>query len=373
MGRLTLIFLLLVFVHPAFGWHTNTHLNITRDAISVMPPELKQKFEANPKFVEAGIRDPDELIKDFQNHYYIPGTKEGGALDRIDKIIRTIEMKMKDPGNIDAAKHFCLLAHYIADLWSPESLIKRDTMSNQDYMQNHDIIAVFEGYQKPIANYREYLEARSAWRWKLENSEAISSLLYSEAVNDIALIWLSLWQQSGHTVEPMQASIIDHTQGALVVNFEAAMKQEALDTANTASKFQAAFDEKEREQMYLKLLGHKQETERLSETLTPADESLATQRMMRDQARLESFKNPKPEFSVLESSIKPVGDGSFFVARIKNKGQKAVDYLSLIYSGRAGTLAEINNFKPGQIVKVEVMLPANASKENIRFNFSLAE
>jgi hypothetical protein len=373
MGRIVFVVLpLLLFAFPVFGWHTNTHVLITTDAISVMPPELKKIFDERKQFIKSGIGDPDEVLKDFQNHYYIPGV-EGGGLDRIDKIIRIIEMKLKDPKNLDAPKHFCLLAHYIADLWSPETLIKRDTMSNIDYIQNHDIVVVFEGYEKPITNYREYLEARSKWRWTLENSENVSSLLYSEAVNDIAQVWLSLWQQSGKTVSPLPVSVIDHTKGALMVNFEEVMKQEVLDTATTATKFQRTYDETEREKMYLKLVDHKNETERISETLAPTDESYATQRMMRDQAKLESFKNPKPEFSVLESSIKQVGNDSHFVARIRNKGQKEVKYLSLLYAGKAGALAEINNFKPGQIVKVEATLPANASKENIRFNFSLAE
>jgi hypothetical protein len=372
MGRLLFIFLLFVFVHPAFAWHTNTHLHMTRDAISLMPPDLQKKFHENTKFVQSGIYDPDDMLKDYQNHYYIPGT-EGGGLDRVEKIIRTIEMKLKDPKNVDAGKHFCLLAHYIADLWNPESLIKRETLDNHDYVMNHDIVVVFEGYQKPISNYREYLDARSRWRWKLENSEEISSLLYSEAVNDIAQVWLSLWQQSGKTVGPMQASIIEHKIGALQVNFEAVMKQEVLDAGATATKLNKAYDEKEREQLYLKMVDHKQEGERLSETMVPADESLANQRMLRDQAKLESFKNPKPEFMVLESSMKQIGNDSYFVARIHNKGQKEVQYLSLVYSGRSGALAEINNFKPGQIVKVEATLPANSSKENIRFNFSLAE
>ena len=373
MGRfIFILFVLLAVTYPAYGWHTNTHQHITRDAINVMPPDFKKLFNDRPQFVESGITDPDEILKDYQNHYYVPGV-EGGGLDRIDKVIRTIEMKLKDPKNVDVPKHFCILAHYIADLWSPEVLIKHDTMSNIDYVQNHDIVAVFEGYQQPISNYREYLEKRSRWRWTLENSDGISSLLFSEAVNDIAQVWLSLWQQSGKTVSPLHFSIIDHTKGALQVNFEAAMKQEALDAATTATNFQAAADEKEREKMYLKLVDHKDETERLSGTLIPADESLAHQRMMRDQAKLESFKNPKPEFSVLESSLKQVGERSVFVARIRNKGLKEVQYLSLVYSGRAGTLAEVNNFKPGQIVKVEATLPANASKENIRFNFSLAE
>jgi hypothetical protein len=372
MGRLLFIFLAFVFVQPAFAWHTNTHLHMTRDAISVMPPDLQKELQENPKFVQSGIYDPDDIIRDYQNHYYVPGT-EGGGLDRIEKIIKILEMKLKDPKNIDAPKHFCVLAHYIADLWNPESLIKRETTSNTSFVLNHDIVVVFEGYQKPIANYREYLEARSRWRWKLENSEGISSLLYSEAVNDIAMIWLSLWQQSGKSVEPIQAKVIEHKMGALQVNFEAVMKQEVLDTAATAAKFNKVYDEKEREQLYLKMVDHKQEGERLSETIAPADESLAQQRMMRDQAKLEEFKNPKPEFSVLESSMKQIGNNSYFVARIHNKGQREVQYLSLLYAGRSGTLAEINNFKPGQIVKVEATLPANASKENIRFNFSLAE
>src|SRR5207249_10188239 len=97
---------------------------------------------------------------------------------------------------------------------------KRSTAPDKDFVINHDIVVAFEGYSGPIENIHDYLKNRSEWRWKLEDSPAVSTLLYSEAVNDIARVWLTLWQQTGKTVAPMSASMMEHKLRALDVNFE---------------------------------------------------------------------------------------------------------------------------------------------------------
>ncbi len=228
MGKVwCVLFVFILFSMPVHAWHTNTHYQMTKDAASLMPEELQKILTSNKRFVEAGIKDPDEMIRDWQNHYYIPTQPpDGGGLDRVEKIVKIVQTKLQGSNQLDVGKQFCYLAHYIADLWSPEKLIKADVNADVDFVQNENIVVLFEGYSKPIENYRDYFQTRSLWRWRLENSAEVSRILYSEAVNDIARVWLSLWQQSGKTVAPVQGGVIEHKKGALKINFERMLIEE---------------------------------------------------------------------------------------------------------------------------------------------------
>src|SRR5262245_55097357 len=107
MSRRLLFFVFASFFAPALvhAWHVNTHLQMTRDAISLMPPEFQKSFTEHQKYVETGIKDPDEVLRDWQNHYYIPGPKpEGGAIDRIEKISQVILTKFQNSSSTDVSK-----------------------------------------------------------------------------------------------------------------------------------------------------------------------------------------------------------------------------------------------------------------------------
>ena len=135
---------------PALAWHTNTHLQMTRDAFQFMPADFQKFFKDNIKVLQPGVRDPDEVLGDFQNHYYLADTHEGGAIDRINSIISILETKLETGKDREAARQFCYLAHYIGDLWTPESLIKKDQRPNQNFIFDTAIVVLFEGYQYPI-------------------------------------------------------------------------------------------------------------------------------------------------------------------------------------------------------------------------------
>jgi hypothetical protein len=89
------LFIFLLISTPVYSWHSNTHLQITRDAAMFMPADFQKFFKDNRKIMAPGVRDPDEVIGDFQNHYYLPDKHEGGALDRIDSIISHSRNKAK--------------------------------------------------------------------------------------------------------------------------------------------------------------------------------------------------------------------------------------------------------------------------------------
>jgi len=356
------ILVFLICVSPAFAWHTNTHLQMTRDAIALMPPEFRQQFLQHKEYVEAGIKDPDELLKDWQNHYYIPTTPpEGGAIDRIDKLIGVVQMKFKNSTAVDTSKQLCYLAHYIADLWTPEALIKSSTASDAEFVQNNNIMVLFEGYKEPITNFHEYFQKRAEWRWRLENSKNVSSLLYSEAVNDIAKTWLTLWQQSGKSVEPMDVKVLAHKQGTLSVNYERLLADETY----------SWYDDKSAGKSYLdRYAAEKKEYERLKEGARPSDTTLIARAELRNQDARLSQINPKAPFQMLETSLKTMGDKCYFVARVFNKGDQEIPSVAFMYPGVKGPAAMVKNLKAGMVAKIEAILPADATKEQIQLIFS---
>ena len=359
--HLALVFVLLAV--PAFGWNVNTHLQMTRDAVSLMPEEFRKTFTEHQKFVESGIKDPDLLLKDWQNHYYIPAIPEGGALDRIDKLVEVVQRKFKNSTAIDTSKQLCYLAHYIADLWTPEPISKGAPIEDPNLLSNYNLVVLYEGFRQPIDNFHEYFERRSQWRWRLENSKEIIPLLYSEAVNDIARAWLTLWQQAGHTVEPQKVALVEHKKGALNVNFERLLLEEAY----TWDQWDIEGD------WYDKYQSHYHEVDRLAANVAPTDDQMAAQAQRRTQETKLSKLSPDAPFEMLETSLRTIGDKSYLVGRIRNKSRTERPLLSLMYPGIRGPIAQIKNFQPGQVSKFEAVLPADASKDKIQLIYPADE
>ena len=365
MGKVLFVLAILcVFALPVQGWHINTHYQMTKDAASLMPPELQKILTANKKFVEAGIKDPDEMIRDWQNHYYIPSTPpDGGGLDRVDKIVKIVQIKLKGGNQLDVGKQFCYLAHYIADLWNPEKLIKGDVNTNLDFVQNENIVVLFEGYSTPIENYREYFHTRSQWRWRLENTPEVSRILYSEAVNDIARTWLSLWQQSGKTVEPVRAGMIEHKKGALHINFERMLLEEmySWDAIDAESSYEDG------------VIAKYKEVDRLRSNVLPDAGAGVAAAEVRNQEQWMARVSPQAPFEMLETSLKTVGDKAYLIARVRNKSQAEIPSLAFMYPGVKGPAALVTNIRAGDVVKVQAFLPANAERGKIQMVFASAE
>jgi hypothetical protein len=352
--------LLTFCVTPLFAWHTNTHLQMTRDAIALMPEEFQKVFKEHLKLTEAGIKDPDDLIKDWQNHYYIPtNPPEGGALDHIDKLIKTVQIKMKSGNYNEMSKQFCYLAHYIGDLWEPESLIKKSTIPDMSFVENNDLFIVFDGYDKPIENFHDYFQKRSQWRWRLENTPQVSTLLYNEAVNDIAKTWLTLWQESGKTVAKIGPKMIEHNKEAMNVNFERLLTEE-----------QRTFDTYGEPNIMDAYEARKKEIERLQQNVDPSTEAMIAKAELRKEQEQLSKLNPKAPFRMVESSIRTIGDQAYFVARVRNKSEVEIPSIAFMYPGVKGPAALVMGLKPGQVAKIEAVLPANATKEQIQLIFS---
>lgn len=347
---------------PVFAWHTNTHLQMTRDAINLMPADFQQMFAQNIQYMQPGIQDPDAVLRDYQNHYYLPYKKEGGAIDRIESIIPIIQTKLKAGNNRDAVKQFCYLAHYIADLWTPESLIKRDQGPNDDFVANTRIIVLFEGYEQPIKNYKSYFQNRSSWRWTFENSESVYSLLYNEAVNDITNTWLSVWQGSGKSIQTLPPLMIEHSKETFRLAYD-------LVGTNPPERVRlCGLNQAQREKvLYEQALDEQYAEEKAIEQATDNSEAIAE---ARGRLALQALLNPRPELSILENSLKTVGSHSFFVARMRNIGTKPIKYFSVNYRADGKKLVEVQDFKPGEVVKIISVLPPNATREQLQYSYS---
>lgn len=355
------IFLIATCCH---AWHVNTHLQMTRDAIAIMPPDLQAIFTEHQKFVEAGIREPDEVLKDWQNHYYIPSNPpEGGGIDRVEKLAGVIQAKLKGGNTLDVSRQFTYIAHYIADLWTPEYLIKKNTAPDQQFTQENEILVFFSGYKEPIENLREYFTRRVEWRWRIENSKQVSTLLYSEAVEDIARTWLTLWQQSGHAVDPVKAASIYHKRGALAVNFERLL----LEEGEHWDMWKVEGDSMDRS------AAHYDEMNRLSESVVPSDAAMAARAQIRNQNTKLSDLNPDAPFKMIETSLRPIGDKNYLVVRMRNQGKQEISSLSLMYPGIKGPMAQVQNFKPGQVILMEGWMPGDSKKDALRVVFSTAQ
>jgi len=366
MKRILFVCLFLcIWTIPAFAWHTNTHLQMTRDALSLMPPDFQKIFTEHMQYTESGIKDPDEVLKDWANHYYIPAIPEGGALDRIDKLITLVQTKFKSGNTLDASRQLCYVAHYIGDLWTPEDLIKKSTAPNRDFVINNDIVVAFEGYSGPIENIHDYLKSRSEWRWKLEDSKDVSTLLYSEAVNDIARVWLTLWQQTGKTVPPMAASMMEHKLRALDVNFERLLLEEKyMSSTWTENYYESKTNSMDAYD------AQKKEIERLNSNVNPTSSQLIASFQVRNEQQMLSNMAVDAPFKMLETSLRTIGDKSYFVARLRNRSKETIPSVAFMYPGVRGAAALVKDLQPGHVTKIDAVLPANASKDQLQVIFA---
>ena len=354
-ASLTIALIILCLPLPALAWHTNTHLQMTRDAYSFMPADFQKFFKDNIKVLEPGVRDPDEVLGDFQNHYYLADTHEGGGINRIDSIISTLETKLKTGKDREAARQFCYLAHYIGDLWTPESLLKKDQRPNQNFIFDTPIIVLFEGYQYPINNFQGYFQERSSYRWTLENSGNISSLLYSEAVNDIAQAWLSVWHRSGKSIKPIDPLMIAHNKEQIPIVYDE-LPPEAVQKAKLHALIQKQKEKKDPKAAQAEKIAAQNAAKKLED-------------FQKTNAIVKPLLSPGPELGVLESSLKTIGNDTYFVARLLMKGSRPIKNFSVSCRGQEKNLIEVEDYNPGEVVKIQTILPGNITKNDLQYRY----
>jgi hypothetical protein len=203
-----------------------------------------------------------------------------------------------------------------------------------------------------------YFQDRSLQRWALENSESVNSLLYSEAVNDIAQIWLSIWHKSGKSIQPVSPLLIEHNKEPMNLSYDTLPPEQVqkakLHALIQAKREQSTPDGKASEQNTAK------ESENHSKTAVEAN---------RDYMVKPLF-TPGSEVSILESSLKDVGNYSVFVARLRQRGAKPIKYFSVNCRCQEKKLIEVEEFNPGEVVKIQSILPPNVSRDDLQYRYS---
>jgi hypothetical protein len=75
-------------------------------------------------------------------------------------------------------------------------------------------------------------------------------------------------------------------------------------------------------------------------------------------------------FKMLETSLRTIGDKSYFVARLRNQSEETIPSVAFMYPGVRGAAALVKDLQPGHVTKIDAVLPANASKDQLQVIFA---
>src|SRR5262245_56554428 len=182
-----------------------------------------------------------------------------------------------------------------------------------------------------------YFQERSAYRWTFENSENISSLLYSEAVNDIAQTWLSIWHRTGKSVKPLDPLMIEHNREPIAFIYDE-LPPEQVQKAKLHALIQAQREKTDPQAVQ-------------AEKMAAQNAAKKLENFQKTNFIVKPLLNPGPELAVLESSLKTIGNNSYFVARLRLKGTQPIKNFSVSCRGQEENLIEVDDFNPGEVVK----------------------
>ncbi len=87
---LFLTVILLAAPAPAAAWNANVHQRIARDALALLPAEMKARLEGGAGDLESGIIYPDVYLQDFDNHYCCPDGTCGHAPAKVGEAFEDI-------------------------------------------------------------------------------------------------------------------------------------------------------------------------------------------------------------------------------------------------------------------------------------------
>lgn len=224
---------------PADAWGGRTHRKITSDAYYIMPAAFRSFLGAtgtgsnakNPSLkplLQAAV-EPDAILKDFRNHvFHIHGSDMGNGPFKVQALAEEIVDDIKNrKSRASIVQKLGWISHYVADLVQPlhtgivviEGIEEKPyhAASERDINENVQLFGVyFEGcrtvdrisalmvYWSLWANkyYDAMIEYYTPGKLELKNGRAIVAKCYSRAVNNIVLMWYSIWAQAGGKINP---------------------------------------------------------------------------------------------------------------------------------------------------------------------------
>jgi len=221
------------------AWGGRTHKKITSDAYFIMPAAFRAflgatgtganaKHPALSSLLEGAI-EPDTKLKDFRNHvFHIHGSDMGNGPFKVEALVNEIvdDMKAKKPRAAIVQK-LGWVSHYVADLVQPlhTGIVVIDGIeekpyhaaSERDINEHVNLFGVaFEGsrqvdrisalmvYWSLWANkyYDAMIEYYTPGNLDVKKGRAVVASCYSRAVNDIVLMWYTIWARSGGKIDP---------------------------------------------------------------------------------------------------------------------------------------------------------------------------
>lgn len=105
------------------------------DALKMMPPEFRNRFEPHKDLFMQGSTDPDTLLKDFQNHYYHAhgSRKHQQAAEHLRQSFHDLIALFKQGSPDEELAHALgILSHYVADLNQPLHTAGAETDPEED-------------------------------------------------------------------------------------------------------------------------------------------------------------------------------------------------------------------------------------------------
>ncbi len=224
---------------PADAWGGRTHRKITSDAYFIMPAAFRAFLGAtgtgssakNPALkpiLQASV-EPDTVLKDFRNHvFHIHGSDMGNGPFKVEQLANEIVDDIKNKkSRATIIQKLGWLSHYIADLVQPlhTGIVVIDGIEEKPYhvaserdadKSVHLYGVSFEGcrkierlsalivYWSLWANkyYDAMIEYYTPGNLNLKQGRAIVASCYSRAVNNIVLMWYTIWARAGGKINP---------------------------------------------------------------------------------------------------------------------------------------------------------------------------
>jgi hypothetical protein len=216
---------------PAGAWTGKSRAQILRGAVRLMPESLREMMQAYQQELLLGMSHPGSK-EDAPEHWQHPDGDYGAAAHKAEEEARALVTALDGREPLwKVVRRFGALAHWVADVNNPlhaadpDPNLKNYYRDYQSFLQEsmEDFPLVFQGYRSPTltsggpATYllqssersRKYAESvRRAYHpdGKRVSPQAfdsrsltfgVGSLSYSNAVNDIARVWLWAWE-AGH-------------------------------------------------------------------------------------------------------------------------------------------------------------------------------
>lgn len=236
---LGILAVVLLSTPPADAWGGRTHRKITSDAYYIMPAAFRAFLGAtgtganakNPalKPLLQASTEPDTILKDFRNHvFHIHGSDMGNGPFKAEALAGEIvdDIKSKKSRAL-ILKKLGWLSHYLADLVQPlhtgivviEGIEEKPyhAASERDINEHVQLFGVsFEGcrqvdrisaliiYWALWANkyYDAMIEYYTPGNLNVKKGRVIVASCYSRAVNNIVLMWYTIWARAGGKINP---------------------------------------------------------------------------------------------------------------------------------------------------------------------------